>query len=207
LHSTAVSARFTLLCLSRPRSPHAPRHSRDDNRSGSLGLRHTGGREPGGPFLRRNQRLGLRGGGGGCAGAPRRSSPVPFRSPRASLSAAAGRAVAAMLLRAAGCWRAAASRPGPVWLRGAEHRGLPLASRRLGLPLPLPLAAGGRRLRSGCGALPEVRWEGKGLGLAALCFARNTNVTGRLGRHIWFLVFAWHEVCYGMVVSDWGSER
>ncbi|NP_001012866.1 transmembrane protein 70, mitochondrial precursor [Gallus gallus] len=61
-----------------------------------------------------------------------------------------------MLLRAAGCWRAAASRPGPVWLRGAEHRGLPLASRRLGLPLPLPLAAGGRRLRSGCGALPEV---------------------------------------------------
>lgn len=148
--------------------------------------------------------------GWGCAAAAEAAlvhRAVPFRSPRASLSAAAGRAVAAMLLRAAGCWRAAASRPGPVWLRGAEHRGLPLASRRLGLPLPLPLAAGGRRLRSGCGALPEVRWEGKGLGLAALCFARNTNVTGRLGRHIWFLVFAWHEVCYGMVVSDWGSER
>ncbi|POI22395.1 hypothetical protein CIB84_013857 [Bambusicola thoracicus] len=84
-----------------------------------------------------------------------------------------------MLLRAAGCWRAAASRPGPVCLRGAAHRGLPLAGRRLGLPLPL--AAGGQRLRSGCGALAEVRWEGKGLGLAALCFARNVNLTGRLG--------------------------
>uniref|UniRef100_A0A8C3M035 Transmembrane protein 70 n=1 Tax=Chrysolophus pictus TaxID=9089 RepID=A0A8C3M035_CHRPC len=59
-----------------------------------------------------------------------------------------------MLLRAAGCWRAAVSRPGPVWLRGAAHRGLPLASRRLGFPQPLP--AGGQRLRSGCGALPEV---------------------------------------------------
>ncbi|XP_052559814.1 transmembrane protein 70, mitochondrial isoform X1 [Tympanuchus pallidicinctus] len=82
-----------------------------------------------------------------------------------------------MLFRAAGCWRAAVSGPGPVWLRGAAHRGLPLASRRLGFPQPLP--AGRQRLRSSCGALPEVRWEGKGFGLAALCFARSTNVTER----------------------------
>lgn len=133
------------------------------------------------------------------------TAPFPFPSPRVSLPAAAGRAVAAMLLRAAGCWRAAVSRPGPVRLGGAAYRGLPLANRRLGFPQPLP--AGGQRLRSGCGALPEVRWEGKGLGLAALCFARNTNVMERLGRHIWFLSFARHKVCCGMVVCDWGSER
>lgn len=84
--------------------------------------------------------------------------------------------MAAMLFRAAGCWRAAVSRPGPVWLRGAAHRGLPLVS-RLGFPQPLP--AGRQRLRSSCGALPEVRWEGKGFGLAALCFSRSTNVTER----------------------------